>query len=110
MRRWAWALVAGTATLHALVAWVFWWHELSEPPESRVFRLLWASRLDPLVFYPMFLVVTLGPVLSLAAWAVKGRHRWALGVTWALSLAVCLGVYPAQTRGMLRVLWWRYVE
>lgn len=81
-----------------------------DPPGGQtltLWQLLWAASRKP-TFYPLVGLLLAGPVLTLVAWRITGRHRAWLVAGWLVFLAVAVPFFGQRLVVMLRVLWWQY--
>ncbi len=78
------------------------------PPKLPMMDLLWAAsrKAD---FYPLVLLLVCGPVLSMAAWTVRGTHRALTVLGWMAFLTVVFAFHLERVKIMLRVLAWEYL-
>lgn len=106
-RRIARYLTGIVAALQLVVLGAMWADPASEPLGLLPFQLLWAWMHQP-SFYPLILALTIGPVVSVLAWRVRGPHRVWLVISWAVFAAVIYSCFYSRVMLKLDVLWWQY--
>ncbi len=97
-----WAVVAMQAAMILTLAVT-----PSDPPKhSRLMQLIWAWMHKP-TFYPLIVLILGGPVLSILAWRVPGRHRRILITAWVVFTTIVVVGFGERVKVMLHVLWWQ---
>ncbi len=78
-----------------------------EPPAMRMALLerLWAAARQP-TFYPLIALLIGGPVLTLLALRMAGRHQAWLAMGWCGFAFVLMIAFGHRVAVMLDVLWW----
>lgn len=76
------------------------------PKHSRLLQLLWAWMHKP-TFYLLIVLILGGPVLSILAWRIPGRHRTALMMAWGVFTTIVVVAFGERIQVMLQVLWWQ---
>ncbi len=79
------------------------------PPRTTFFQLLWASARKP-TFYPVGALLLGGPVFTLLAWQIRGRHRAVLIAAWFVFAGLTAHYFGERVMTMWHVVWWQYVE
>lgn len=78
------------------------------PPRLPMMELIWAASRKP-DFYPLVLLLTAGPILTVLAWQVRGIHRTLLFIFWTAFITAIFTFHLERVRIMLRVLAWEYL-
>jgi len=99
-------LTAAVAALHGALMLTIALDEDPLPIRLGLFELLWAAGHKPM-FYPLIAVLTAGPVLTILAWQVPGRHRHYLLGIWGGAILVLGTVYHERMSLMLEILHWQ---
>lgn len=76
------------------------WH----PPRIGLLELLWAWMHRP-TFYPLVALLVGGPVLTIIAWRMRGRHHLPLLLSWLIFGVAAWYFFERRIDLMLRVLW-----
>lgn len=77
----------------------------SEPPrQSSLLQALWALSHKP-SFYPLVLLLGVGPVATWLSFSVAGRHRWLLLGSWAVFMPLLIAWHGHRVWVMLQLLW-----
>jgi hypothetical protein len=87
-----------------------WYVTPGEPPRGQtltMWQLLWASSRKA-TFYPLVALLVAGPVLTVLACRVDGRHRLWLVCGWVGFALVATHAFSHRLEVMLRVLWWQF--
>ncbi len=102
-------LTCGVVVLQGAVLLTLWVTPTWTPPRIKLIELLWAWMHQP-TFYPLAVLVAAGPVMTIAAWVGRGRHRLWLVVSWLVFAVIIVRSFGDRAEAMMRVLWWVITE
>ncbi|MAE61986.1 MAG: hypothetical protein CMJ49_11600 [Planctomycetaceae bacterium] len=85
------------------------WLDQSRPPQplGSLGESLWALAHKP-SFYPLAAAIVVALPATLVAAFMRGRHRWWLAVSWAVTLTLIAVYHTPKVTAMLRVLYRQY--
>ncbi len=79
------------------------WH----PPRAHLLQLIWAWMHQP-TFYPFVALLIGGPVLTILAVRIKGKHRLGLAICWGTFSLIAWFAFEDHLMAMVDVLRWKY--